>query len=198
MSEHMTMSDGMAMADPEPCTAMPTDAEQKAAVDLVNSTWENSKKYQSLSTAKAAGFRPVTPSGRAVVHYINPQWYYDTAAGAPVLDPARPQSLVYANTPRGAILVAAMFIDRPGADVPNVGGCLTQWHVHTNLCIMAGRGVVGEVEGGCPPGSQNRVTPPMLHVWFVPVPGGALAVDGSDDDVLAAAAKVDAAGNPVA
>ena len=35
-------------------------------------------------------------------------------------------------------LVAAMFMLNPGdtlADVPELGGKLTQWHVHDNLCF---------------------------------------------------------------
>ncbi len=46
--------------------------------------------------------------------------------------------MVYANTPGGAVLVAAMYtmgIDQVDAVPPMPGGCLTQWHCHTNLCF---------------------------------------------------------------
>jgi hypothetical protein len=110
--------------------------------------------------------------------------------GGAVLDTAHPQSLVYANTPKGAVLVAAMFMAAPHRATPQPGGCLTQWHVHTNLCVKRGAGVVGEAGPGCPAGSRNRVTPPMLHVWFAPIPGGPTAVDATDAQVVHAAERV--------
>ena len=48
-----------------------------------------------------------------MVHYLNPAFYRDTLLGGPVLDTSQPQSLVYANTPKGAVLVAAMYITTP-------------------------------------------------------------------------------------
>jgi hypothetical protein len=192
---------GMRMASSTPCEATPTAAQQKAAVRLVNTSWQGAGKYQSLAAAKAAGYRPVTPTGRPVVHYVSPSSYRATAAGGPVLNTAEPQSLVYANTPEGAVLAAAMYITSPGGPTPQPGGCLTQWHVHTNLCLGRGLGVVGAVGAGhqtCPAGSANRVTPPMMHIWFVPVPGGPTAIDASDPQVVRAAEHVRAPANGTA
>jgi hypothetical protein len=118
--------------------------------------------------------------------------------GGPVLDYQAPQSLVYANTPHGAVLAAAMYITAPGGPTPQPGGCLTQWHVHTNLCLARGLGVVGIVGAAhpvCPAGSRNRVTPPMIHVWFVPVPGGPTAIDATDAQVVSAAEQVTSPAN---
>ena len=70
--------------------------------------------------------------------------------GGHVLDTAKPQALVYANTPKGAVLVTAMYITTPGGATPQPGGCLTQWHVHTNLCLSRGLGVVGVVTAAHP------------------------------------------------
>jgi hypothetical protein len=64
------------------------------------------------------------------VHYLNYQYDLTTQRGGPVLDTTRPQSLVYANTAKGAVLVAAMHIAPPDRVTPRPGGCLTQWHVH--------------------------------------------------------------------
>ena len=61
------------------------------------------------------------------------------------LDPASIPVLVYVNTAHGAVLSAAMYLMPQGAgtsDPPQPGGCLTQWHVHTDLCIGDGK-VVG-------------------------------------------------------
>jgi hypothetical protein len=194
----MQMAPGMKMAGVS-CTAPPTAAQEAATVRLVNATWAAARKYQSLAVAEAAGFTPLTATGRAVVHYINVASYRATALGGPVIDPAAPQSLVYANTPHGAVLAAVMYIMSPLSTFapPDPGGCLTQWHIHTNLCFARLR-VVGSMDPTCPPGSVNRVTQPMMHVWFVPIPGGPTAVDAPDAQVVHAAEQVASPHNPAA
>jgi hypothetical protein len=198
----MQMMDGMRMASSKACTAAPTKAQQNAAVSMVDTSWKDSSMYQSLAAAKAAGYVPITPSGEPVVHYLNRTYYQAVLKGGPVLDYADPQSLVYANTSKGAVLVAAMYITAMRGPTPQPGGCLTQWHVHTNLCLTASLDVVGGVAPGqaadCPPGSQNRVTPPMIHVWFVPIPGGPTAIDAPNDQVVHAAEQVPAPVNGTA
>lgn len=195
---NMQMAPGMKMASSASCDTTPTKSQQAAAVRLVNASWQGARKYQSLAAAKAAGYRPVTPTGQAVVHYINPAYYRATVLGGAVLNTAEPQSLVYANTPKGAVLTAAMYITAPHGVTPQPGGCLTQWHVHTNLCLSRSKGVVGETDPTCPAGSRNRVTPPMMHVWFVPIPGGPTAIDASDSQVVSAAERVSAPPNGTA
>jgi hypothetical protein len=189
----MQMMPGMKMASGGSCTEMPTAGQKTAAVDLVDASWAGARKYQSPAAARTAGYRPLTPAGRTVVHYINPAYYRAIVGGAPVLDTSEPQSLVYANTPKGAVLVAAMYITSPNGPTPRPGGCLTQWHVHTNLCVSKGLRVVSVLRNGsgsCPSGSSNRATPAMLHVWFVPIPGGPTAIDASDSAVVRAAEQV--------
>jgi hypothetical protein len=174
------MAPGMEMAEP-PCTATPTPAQVTAAVDLVDRTVAGTAPYRSLDAARAAGYAPVTLPGQPVVHYVSRRAYLATTSVDDVLDPTAPQSLVYANTSHGPALVAAMFIMPAAAHAapPMPGGCLTQWHVHTNLCFDASRTVVGAQIGtrSCPAGSAVQVTQPMLHVWLAPVPGGPLAVE---------------------
>jgi hypothetical protein len=197
----MEMMTGMKMASSVPCTAAPTAAQQKAAVTFVDASWQDAKKYQSLAAARAAGYRPITPPGASVVHYLNPAYYRATVAGGPILNTADPQSLVYANTPKGAVLAAAMYITYPGGPTPQPGGCLTQWHVHTNLCLTGSFDVTGEIRPGqaaCPAGSVNRVTPPMIHVWFVPIPGGPTAIDAPNRQIVQAAEQVTAPPNGTA
>ncbi len=197
----MQMTGGMKMASSVPCVATPTTAQQQAAVTLADTSWQDAKKYQSLAAAKAAGYVPITPVGMPVVHYMNKASYRATVTGGPVLNLTEPQSLVYANTPKGAVLVAAMYITSPGGPTPQPGGCLTQWHVHTNLCVTRSLGVVGALNPGsstCPAGSQNRVTPPMIHIWFVPIPGGPTAIDAPNQQVVQAAERVAGPGNGTA
>jgi hypothetical protein len=195
---NMQMARGMKMASSASCDAKPTPAQQKPAVSLVDTSWQETRKYQRLAAALAAGYRPITPTGRPVVHYLNTSYYLAALMGGPPLNTAQPPSLVYANTPTGAVLAAAMYITSRGGATPQPGGCLTQWHVHTNLCLSPGQGVVGVVgpaHPSCPAGSVNRVTPPMMHIWFVPIPGGPTAIDASNPQVVHAAEQVPAPAN---
>ena len=195
---NMQMATGMRMASQAMCRAEPTQAQRSAAVRFVNASWRNARRFRSLAVAKTAGYVPITPSGLPVVHYLNYQYYLATARGGPVLNTAEPQSLVYANTYHGAVLVAAMYIAPPGRQTAQPGGCLTQWHVHTNLCSTVFGVVVGLVTAAhptCPAGSSNHVTPPMMHVWFVPIPGGPTAIDASDVQIVRAAERVRGFGN---
>jgi hypothetical protein len=194
---NMQMMTGMRMASSRTCDSAPTHQQQAAAVSLVDTSWRDLQKFRSLAAAKAAGYMPITPTGAAVVHYLSLKAYVHTLQGGPVLDTSAPQSLVYANTPHGAVLAAAMYIAPAGMSTPQPGGCLTQWHVHTNLCTTS-LGVVTAVvtaaDSTCPAGSSNNVTPPMMHVWFVPIPGGPTAIDASDAQVVRAAELVGSGG----
>jgi hypothetical protein len=176
---------GMSMATPG-CAARPTTAQQRAAVDLVDRTTAAVAPYRSLAAARAAGYVPVTPTGRKVVHYIN----FSVARQGDALDPQSIPVLVYVNTAHGAVLSAAMYLDtgQSAGDPPQPGGCLMQWHTHTNLCFRGGSVVGSDARGSCSSGSVNRTTQPMMHVWMVPVPGGPLAPDpGPVSEVVAAA-----------
>ena len=181
----------MQMVTPN-CTTEPTAAQQAAAVSLVNQTVAAVQPFESLAAAKAAGYVPITPTGAPVVHYANLSYL----ASPQTLDPNAIESLVYANTPHGAILVAAMYAmanNQVGATPPMPGGCLTEWHIHTNLCFSSTSGVVVATEnssGACPTGSTNHITQPMIHVWLAPLSGGPLVVDAPDTQVVAAAEQL--------
>lgn len=190
-----SMAPGMQMATPD-CTAQPTAAQQQAAVTLVDQTVTAAIPYRSLAAAKAAGYVPVTPTGQRIVHYINPAIY----RRGQTLDPSAIPVLVYANTTHGAVLSAAMYLMPRSADdvaPPQPGGCLTQWHIHTDLCFQAGA-VVGTEQAGttCANGSVNQVTQPMMHVWLTPVPGGPLAPDPSGASEIKAADAVPVLSTP--
>ena len=180
-----TMAAGMKMAEPN-CTAQPTSAQQQAAVNLVDETVAAAQKYTSLTAAKAEGYVPVTPSGARIVHYINPAYY----RSGNVLDPNEIPALVYVNTAHGAVLSAAMYLVPRGVTPPQPGGCLTQWHIHTDLCFSSGRVVGTNGDGSCAAGSTNQVTAPMMHVWMAPVSGGPLAPDPPALSEVEAAAQL--------
>jgi hypothetical protein len=95
-----------------------------------------------------------------------------------ILDSKYPESLVYQMRNGVKTLVSAMYMLPFGArftDAPDVGGALTQWHVHNNLCLVDNpsdplQKVVGGltgVNGSCPAGSTKAASSPMLHVWIV-------------------------------
>ncbi len=165
------------------CTAAPTVAQEQAAFRLVQETSAAVARYRDLSTAVADGYVPVTDTAYPVIHYVKPAYLQQQY----VLDPLHVQSLVYAITPNGPVLAAAMFLmPRVGEPGPMPGGCLTQWHAHTNLCVSD---QTGQISGftPCSPGMHPLVTQEMLHVWQLPVPGGPLAMDPSDLQVVEAA-----------
>jgi hypothetical protein len=187
------MAAGMEMAKPN-CTAEPTVAQQKAAVNLVDQTVATAAPYKSLAAAKAAGYIPVTRPGQKVVHYINPSIYRQ----GPVLDPNKIPVLVYVNTSHGAVLSAAMYLTpQSSAAAPaQPGGCLTQWHIHTDLCFSTGRVVGNNNAGACSAGSFNQTTQPMMHVWLTSVSGGPLAPDPPAIDQVVAANQMPALNPP--
>ena len=108
-------------------------------------------------------------------HYLNAANMNDDK----LLDPDFPESLVYDTSTEPKKLVAAMFMMDKGdtlADVPELGGKLTQWHVHDNLCF-AGPKVAGltDAEGNCSPGLTKGAATPMIHVWTEAHPCGPFA-----------------------
>lgn len=158
------MADGMVMA-PVP-SGPPTRAEQAAANALVARVNLDIKRYSNLSAAEAAGYRPASNTTGLSTHYLNPA----IAKSRDVLDPAHPTSLVYANTVDGPVLLGAMFLGpAPCVPGPDIGGPLTDWHAHDNLCLSAGR-VVGRTNsaGDCASGTHDNRGYFMLHVWTAP------------------------------
>jgi len=183
---------GHAMQTPH-CDTSPTGGQVEAAMQLVQTTSSAVSKFKDLNVAKAAGYIPITDTRYPVVHYLN----YSYMQGKYVLDPNHVQSLVYAFTPFGPVLVAAMYLmPTLGDNGPMPGGCLTQWHAHTNLCTGGPTGAISgfTTNGSCPAGESPLLTPEMLHVWQVPVPGGPLTMDPTDEQVVEAAIMAQQAG----
>jgi hypothetical protein len=108
------------------------------------------------------------------------------------LNPKDPSSLVYATNVKGhaPILLGAMYLMGQG-NGPQVGGGLTRWHAHLEVCrggriIIAGFGVA--LRGHCDPSTwKYQYTTQMLHVWVVPYPGGVFSDDLSTAATTAAA-----------
>jgi hypothetical protein len=158
-----------------------TPAQRVAAARLLAVTRLAAARFRELRDARAAGYAPHVVTPKSVKHYFNPAYVTDGR----VLDPARPEGLLYAHTTRGPVLVAAVYLmNRAGEPVRAVGGCLTPWHAHANHCSSdpAGGRIDGvrDRDGRCPPGQVPWATPPMLHTWMIELPDGPFAthVDG--------------------
>jgi hypothetical protein len=108
-------------------------------------------------------------------------------------NPRDPSSLVYAINVKGhaPILLGAMYLIGDG-NGPQVGGGLTRWHSHLEVCqggriIIAGFGVVA-LPSQCNPSTwKDQYTTQMLHVWVAPYPGGVFSDDLSTAATTAAA-----------
>jgi hypothetical protein len=156
-----------------------TAAEQTRAETLVKATLADLPKYADTATAERDGFHSIGDSITGDEHLV--KWSY--VNDGRILDPTRPESLVYEMRNSKKTLVAAMFMMPFGSrftDVPDVGGKLTQWHVHNDLCltddpnqkVLAGVAFAGRK---CGPGTTKAGNTPMLHVWIVPHPCGPFA-----------------------
>ncbi|CAN5305984.1 hypothetical protein BH09ACT5_BH09ACT5_00020 [soil metagenome] len=151
--------------------------EQEArAEQLVVQTSAAIAQYADVAAAEASGYRWIGGESGEYRHYVRADYLLDDSE----LDPSRIESLVYRLRADGSEeLVSGMYILRPGttaAEAPDVGGALTPWHEHTNLCFDRTGSIAGTNDSGaCPAGSVNVGTPPMLHVWVVENPDGPFA-----------------------
>jgi hypothetical protein len=159
---------------PPPGTVFPlvltrdaTPAERAAAAGFVMATRIALARYADPAVAAADGYGVAGLSG-IDFHAQNPG-NHDR-----VFDPAHPEGLVYAVAPNGRpVLLGAVFqmpqIGQPG---PMIGGPLTAWHAHENVCIsLAPPRLAGLLSplGTCPVGSiLVPRTAEMIHVWVVP------------------------------
>jgi hypothetical protein len=156
-----------------------TTAEQQRAEKLIADTIVGLKRLATPAEAYAAGYRSIGDALTGDEHYVN--WAYSNDGH--ILDPQRPESVVYEYHNGVQRAVAAMYqlpFGSTFADVPDVGGSLTQWHVHADLCLTNNpqqRVVSGltSINGACPAGSAKLGDTPMLHVWIVPNPCGPFA-----------------------
>jgi hypothetical protein len=164
----------------------PTSAQVAAANQLVADTRGGLTRFADLRDARRAGYAPHERVRRPLKHYFKAAYVTDGR----VLDPTRPEGLLYAHTDRGPVLVAAVFMmNRAGEPGREVGGCLTRWHVHHELCSSdPAKGMISGVRtrgGSCPPGQVAWAAPPFLHVWTIDFPGGPFPQHVAVRDVFA-------------
>ena len=154
-----------------------TPEQQARAENLIALTLALLPQWSDPDVAEAAGFRSIGDAVTGDEHYINVAYFTDDK----FLDPDAPESLVYKPDGKGGKrLAAAMYMMSTGdslEDIPDVGGKLTQWHIHNNLCFTPENRVAGltDASGNCRAGLHKGNEAPMLHVWIEPHPCGPFA-----------------------
>jgi hypothetical protein len=168
-------------------TNPPTAAQVEAAANLIKETDASLVRFENVNNAIAAGYTErLATNGEEHLLCQNCSGAYQG------LNPQDPSSLVYAINVKGhaPILLGAMYLMGDG-NGPQVGGGLTRWHSHLEVCqggriIIAGFGVA--LPGQCNPSTwKDQYTTQMLHVWVVPYPGGVFSDDLSTAATTAAA-----------
>ncbi len=130
----------------------PPSADQTAAaaalVASVKATWSPTL---SVAAAAAQGYVPPKKpaASKVLVHLANPTL---VAATGDLLDPAKPQALVYANLPDGTQVLAGVLFTAPIGAGPCPRGSTTLWHYH-----------------------HDGATREMIHVWLFDNPTGAFS-----------------------
>ena len=146
----------------------PTAAERAAAAGLLEATRVALARYADPVLAAADGYQ-VSGLAGLDFHAANPAHEKDGR----FLDPAHPETLVYAVAPDGRpVLMGAMFMMPMGRPGPAIGGPLTVWHGHEHVCFsLTPPGLAGLLSplGGCPIGTIDiPKTGEMIHIWTVP------------------------------
>ena len=141
--------------------------QQARAENLLAATVMRLPQWSDPAYDTAHGFFSIGDGVTGVEHYVNAGFMGDDT----ILDPDKPESLVFDTRVSPKRLVAAMYMATPGttlASVPDIGGPLTQWHIHNNLCFNAQGRVAGltKADGSCAGNLQKGPLTPMIHVWI--------------------------------
>lgn len=142
------------------------DFYQKSLQAALKNNWFDFEK-----TIKNTGFQADRVNR---THYPNLEYMFDGV----MLDPERPEWLVYHDTPNGKMLMALMFFTNELEEVgPTPGGPLALWHYHPYQvvrCAVKELWTIGKAnnQGECAEGQPVTRTPEMLHVWFIDHPLG--------------------------
>jgi len=155
----------------------PTPVERQWADAFVHQSLQSARDHSwfDFAKAKADGFQPQWGDRE---HYFNRDFLFDDR----ILDPHRPEFLMYKDTPRGKLLMGFMFYGRTVDEVgPRPGGSIASWHSHPwgprGYCAEKGILVLSRPDGkgSCSQGVFVTRSAEMLHVWFVDHPLGPYA-----------------------
>ena len=151
----------------------PTADEQAAADALVAAVEAGVARLADPEVTVAEGYRQATPFvfyDLRAAHFVNVGY----ASDGQLLDPERPESLMYLKTDTGELeLIGVMFI-APMGEGPAPGGPIMAWHGHSDPC-SGNAGVVAMSPGGTCPAGTLAIDFEMLHVWMIDNPDGPYA-----------------------
>ncbi len=188
------MEPGMHM---DSCTGLPiTAADQTAVNTLISNVKTQAARFADVNTALSEGYQQITAytvpgaNGKwGPAHFLNMNYTVaDISAGQPI-NPANPGALVYFRMPNGKMMLLGEMFIAPVGKGTCLGGGLTVWHSHSNLCFKNGTQQVAgntDAQGNCPVGTTNHDTADMMHVWVFDNPDGPLAMDLTKQDYTAA------------
>lgn len=152
-----------------PDLALATKAQRRAATTLLARVRRATARWNNVGVAAASGFathRPRRAAGDDAVGYLHAEHRLYSADNR-ILDPSRPESLIYATEPgRSPKLVGAMFSVPRGVLGPTPGGAIDRWHSHLVCVSGLKRGLAPLANGRCAAGSTKTQGSEMLHVWF--------------------------------
>lgn len=151
---------------PQGETATPTH--RKAAADFQERCYQAAVRNGWLEFQKglADGYKIMFGDRE---HYAN----WEFVSDGRLLDPDRPEFLMYYGTPQGKKLAGFMFLsDTPEGHGPQIGGPLTVWHWHKwtwKGCFREGLLAIGRANknGRCEVGRPTHRSPEMLHLWLI-------------------------------
>lgn len=153
-----------------PAIFLATPRQRAAAQRLRDVLFASTRRLADPGGAEAAGFdlrrAHRAPGERRVMwfHSENRRWHAARGAG---LDPAHPDTLIYADLPGRPLKLVGVMISMPrGLRGPTPGGPITRWHYHL-ICVSGRkRGLAPRPDGSCPAGAELRTGSEMMHVWF--------------------------------
>jgi uncharacterized membrane protein len=155
----------------------PTTEQRQWAQAFVERCWESARRHGWLKfeDAQADGFELQWSDTE---HYLKREFVFDDK----ILDPDRPEFLMYRDTPQGKLLMGFMFFTRSLEERgPQPAGSLAAWHFHpwNGRGYCAERGILPfsrpDGRGGCAQGQRVNRSAEMLHVWFIDHPLGPFA-----------------------
>ena len=163
-----------------PPDTLPSPAQRQAADDFRERCYQAAVRNGWLDFRKglADGYKLQFKDRR---HYANWEFMQDGR----VLDPDRPEFLMYYGTPQGKKLAGFMFYtDQPLDRGPQIAGPLTIWHWHVwnrKACMLQGLLTVGYADDdcSCQDGDATQRSPEMMHVWLIDYRGGPFATSMS-------------------
>jgi hypothetical protein len=144
-----------------------TSQQRAKAQALLDQSIAGTRSYADAAAATAAGYRVDAAAAKPDVRFLhagNPAYRGD----GKLVDPTRPESLIYWRDPRGTLtLVGVLYVVPKGTAVPDVAGPITRWHSHQACWDPDARRKLSMArDGHCPPGQQLRESGQMMHVWF--------------------------------